>query len=217
MYKKFFKTNKLKDCKNSIIGIDGTPGVGKTTFLNLINKELGFNRIDEPVEENPFLEAFYKEKEKFFLPTQLYFLLNRYDGYLKAIETNNHIIVDKPIYSDFIYIKILYENKMISKKDFKLYNNIYNRFTKDIEKPKLMIYLKADLDIVLERIKKRNREFEQTESLSYWNSLIKEHDNFFKYYNFSKILTIDTNNLNLVDNDLDKKYVVDLVRNELNH
>lgn len=211
MYKEFFNMIK-KNNPNELIIVDGVVGSGKTTFMNLLKEELSLPGFEEPVTDNPLLEKFYHDRKRYSFPLQVFFLNRRFRMLKDAGENLTASVMDRSIYGDVIFAKLLHEGGDMEKDEFDLYQELLVNMLDHIESPKLMIYLKCDVDTAIHRIEKRGRDYEQIVERDYWERLNKEYEDYFKEYNLSKLLVIDVKNYDLLENEKDRKEVMDLVK-----
>ncbi len=202
--------------KYKYIAIEGPIGVGKTSLAKLIAKKYNGELILEQYYDNPFLKEFYDDIEKNAFHTQVFFLINRYKQQISDIQEfslfHSFIIADYTFYKDKIFA---YMN--LSDNDLLIYNKMYKAFEKDIISPDIIIYLYANMDVLSERIKKRNRDFEKNIKKDYLKSLIYSYDLFFKYFTLSKVVKIDTSDIDFVNSEEDRDFILDKVDNILNN
>lgn len=201
-----------KNNPNELIIVDGVVGSGKTTFMNLLKEELSLPGFEEPVTDNPLLEKFYHDRKRYSFPLQVFFLNRRFRMLKDAGENLTASVMDRSIYGDVIFAKLLHEGGDMEKDEFDLYQELLVNMLDHIESPKLMIYLKCDVDTAIHRIEKRGRDYEQIVERDYWERLNKEYEDYFKEYNLSKLLVIDVKNYDLLENEKDRKEVMDLVK-----
>lgn len=181
------------------IAVEGVIGVGKTTLATKLAKYFKAEIILEPVEENPFLEKFYKNIEAYAFQTQIFFLFSRYRQLRDLMQTR--IFFDM-IISDYIFEKDrIFANINLDENELNLYDHIVKFIEKEITKPDLVIFLQASPEKIMERIKKRNREFEKDISIEYIQELTKNYNNFFMHYKDSPVLMV-----NLDDVDITKEH-----------
>lgn len=178
------------------IAIEGVIGVGKTTLVTLLAREYNAKAILEDVEGNPFLHAFYEDPERYAFPTQIFFLLSRY----KELQNlTNRELFTKRIVSDYIFDKdkiFAYIN--LEKRERILYDKIHNLLHKDIVTPNFIIYLQANLDTIMERIRKRGRNYERSISEEYIKLLIQSYNEYFFHFNKCPVLIINANEVDFV-------------------
>ena len=198
----------------SVICIDGVVGAGKTTLGDILAKELNLTFFREPVDENPLLEKFYHNQNRYSFSIQVYFLNKRFKM-LKEAEKLNGCIMDRSIYGDVIFARLLMLGGKMSKEEFDLYEELLFNMLEHVSRPKLMVYLDVSVDTAIDRIKNRGRDYEQIVPRAYWESLNKQYNDYFQSYNFSKLLVIDANTLDFRRSDEDKKHIIDLISKNL--
>lgn len=214
MYKEFFSMVKKNKSNNAIV-IDGVVGVGKTTLMDLLHKELGHEKFIEPVVDNPILDKFYHDRKRHAFPLQIYFLNRRFKMLKEAALIKEPTLMDRSIYGDIIFAKLLNKNKEMDDDEFNLYMELLANMLDHIEAPKLMIYLEIDTDSAIKRIHSRGRDFEQIVEKEYWDNLNKEYKDYFKEYNLSPLTVIDASKYDLVNSEKDKKHIVNLIKTKL--
>lgn len=185
--------------KNKTIVIEGVVGVGKTTLMEVLSSKLDYIKYEEPVVNNPFLSAFYNDRIRYSFPLQMFFLKERFKLIKDANKKNQKSIMDRSIYADTIFANILYKNGELSKEEYDLYEDFKNTMLEHVEVPKLMIYLRCSVDTAINRIKKRNRDYEQSTEREYWENLNCEYEEYFNSYKKSNILIIDVDDVNIFD------------------
>ena len=173
------------------ISIEGSIGVGKTSLANMISKELKAKLILEKFEENPFLKDFYDNQDQYAFQTQLFFLLSRYSQHQDLRQVD---IFSKILISDYMFIKDrLFASLNLNDREMVLYDNIAKILEKDIVYPDLAIFLQADTDRLMENIRKRGRDFEQSIDWKYIDSLNQVYNEYFFRYDKGPLLIIHLN------------------------
>lgn len=178
------------------IVVEGVIGVGKTTLARLLAKKFNAKAILEDVDGNPFLEQFYEYPERYAFPTQIFFLLSRYNELRKL--TNRDLFTRK-IVSDYMFDKdriFAYIN--LERKERSLYDKIYKLLYPDIIKPDLIIYLQAGLDTIMRRIKDRGRNYEMGISEEYIKQLIRSYNEYFFHLDNIPMIVINANEVDFV-------------------
>ena len=197
-----------------MIVIDGVVGVGKSTLMNIFAKEMGMVKFEEPVVENPILPKFYGDRARYAFPSQVFFLNSRF-AHLKDAGKVEGCVLDRSIYGDAIFAKMLCKSGDMTKEEFAIYEELLENMVDHIKVPKLMIYLEVSVDEAMRRIQKRGRDFEQTVEREYWESLNEEYKSYFDNYSLSPILKINVDNLDFENNEEDKEKVLTLIKNRL--
>ena len=181
--------------KYKFIVVEGPIGVGKTTLARKLANNLNSELLLEKFLENPFLEKFYKDIDKYALSTQLHFLLQRKADLSKldSVSSNN-----KNYVSDYFINKDkLFAKTVLSRNEFELYTKIFHALNITIPKPDLIIYLQAEPDILLERIKLRGNGFEKNITKDYLQSITDAYTQFFYSYKDSPLLIINTSRVDV--------------------
>ena len=210
MYKEFFSMIK-KNNQNESIVIDAVVGAGKTVYVEMLSREMNIPCFHEPVQDNPILDRFYHDRKRYSFPLQIFFLNRRFEMLKRASELGKPVLMDRSIYGDMIFAKLLYEEGNMEKDEYMLYRDLLINMLDHVEAPKLMIYLKIDTDAAIERIRKRGRDYEQIVEREYWERLNREYENYFSEYNLSPLLVIDAAKYDIMRNNNDKDEVLNLI------
>jgi len=180
------------------ITVEGVIGVGKTSLATLLAKTFQGKLLLEEADENPFLPKFYEDPERFSFATQIFFLLSRYNSLKKVIHQE---IFSKMVISDYMLAKDrIFATINLKENELNLYNKIYNLIEKDIPYPDLVIFLQADVETLMKRIKKRGRHYEMGISADYLRDLIESYNEFFFHYEKSPVLIVNTKNADFIKN-----------------
>lgn len=181
------------------IVLSGVVGVGKSTISKILGKKYNYIVMNEPVEENPYLDQYYNDPKNMAFKMQIYMIMAR-SKQLKQAKIKSNIIFDRSILEDPIFVDVLYELGYMNIVDYKVYKEFYDivilqsiYLDKNI-KPELIIYLQADTKIAIERIFKRGRKSEQKIDNVYWKLLNKKYEDWYKCLkNKFNFLVINTN------------------------
>ena len=201
-----------KNKPNETIVIDAVVGAGKTSYMEMLSEEMKIPYFQEPVQDNPLLDKFYYDRKRYAFPLQIYFLNRRFEMLKQASEAGEPSLMDRSIYGDMIFAKMLYEKGDMEKDEFILYRDLLTNMLDHVEAPKLMIYLKIDTDSAIERIKKRGRDYEQIVERDYWENLNKEYEDYFSNYSLSPLLVIEAAKYDIVGNLKDREKVLQIIR-----
>ncbi len=184
--------------------VEGVIGVGKTTLVRMLSKRFGIRPILEIVEENPFLANFYVDRERWAFQTQLFFLLSRYSQQEELLK----IVKKEDVVSDYMFDKDrLFAQMNLFGDQLSLYERVYGVLESKVPTPDLIVYLKASVETLMERISMRDRLFERSISKNYISNLVKAYDGFFSKCT-SKFVTIDADKINFVRNERDFNLVI---------
>jgi len=180
------------------ICIEGTIGVGKTSLVNLLAKEMDAKTVLEKFEDNPFLKDFYSDRTRYAMQTQLFFLLSRYKQQQQLQQMD---MFTKSIISDYMFDKDrLFAALNLGDMELDLYNRIANELQKNIVYPDLTIFLQSETDRLMYNIKIRGREFEKNMDYSYIDNLNRIYNEYFFRYDKGPLLIINTNDIDFVNN-----------------
>ena len=199
------------------IGIAGNIGVGKTTFTKLVAEKINLKPYYESVDDNPYLSDFYGDMERWSFNLQIYFLQHRFKHHLEIMQNNKGVIQDRTIYEDVsIFAYNLYQMKIMSKRDWDTYRELFYNMEQFLRKPNLIIYLKASTDTLINRIKNRDRGYEKDISEAYLHRLNIYYKKWFGTPNDFNVLEINTNNFNIFKDEEKFDKIIDDIKNKLN-
>jgi len=193
------------------ITVEGPIGVGKTSLAKAISEHFQFHLLKEIVDENPFLNKFYKNIDEWSFQTEMFFLCNRY----KQLDDIQQHYINKqlPVVADYhIFKNLIFAQRTLKEYQYNKYEQIYKILTHDMPKPNLIIYLHANLETLLKRIELRGREFEKDISPLYLKQLSMDYEQFLN--DFEKehpnvpIIRFDGDQLDFVHNNNDLNYIL---------
>ncbi len=198
----------VQDLKQAprFIAVEGPIGVGKTSLTKRLAETFNYELLLENAEENPFLDRFYQNPRQHALATQLFFLFQR----AQQIADSRQSDLFEPVrVSDFLIDKDrLFAELNLEKDEYDLYHKVYQHLVIDAPKPDLVIYLQAPTEVLLQRIQKRGIPSEQMIESEYLNQLNRAYTEFFHYYSDSKLLIVNSAEIDLVANDEDYEQLV---------
>jgi len=198
------------------IAISGNIGSGKTSLASKLATHYGWQIEFESVEENPYLTDFYTDMPKWAFHLQVFFLHSRFNQVKRIQQSRISTIQDRTIYEDsHIFAANLYESKLISKRDYENYTGLYHSMENYINPPDLLIFLKADIPKLVDQIEKRGRIYERSIQIAYLKNLNNLYEKWISEYNLGKLLIIDVNNMNFVENQEDFSTIVEKIDREL--
>lgn len=193
--------------RRGYIALDGPIGVGKTTLAQLLAREIGARLVLEDAESNPFLARFYDEPDKYAFQAQLYFLLTRYR---QQRELSQQDLFTQATVADYLIAKDrIFANLNLAPDELTLYEQVYRLLDAQMPKPDLVVYLFARTEVLAERLRKRNRDFERYISYQYLERLSAAYRDFFFYYDEAPLLVVDTSEIDFVSDPDD---LADLIR-----
>ena len=176
--------------------IEGVIGVGKTSLARLLQSAFQAELMLEVFEENPFLSDFYGDRKRYAFQTQIFFLLSRYR---QQREFGSQILTGDTLIADYTFDKdSLFAHLNLEGDELDTYNLVHDALSERIHRPELIVYLKVDTDIAMQRIAMRDRSYERLMESSYIDELNQAYESFFNSYPACPVLTVDTNQLNYV-------------------
>lgn len=191
------------------IAVEGAIGVGKTTFVELLAPHLSATTLMEDIN-NPFLKDFYHDVPGAAFQAQLFFLLTRYQQQQKLQQRD---LFQQTILCDYIFPKDkIFAYLNLSDSELIIYEKLYTLLETTVPKPDLVIYLQASNDVLLQRIKKRNADYERGISRDYIRELTQAYNYFFFHYKMSSLLVINTSEIDFVENSADMEDLVKMIR-----
>ena len=199
----------MSQSPHDFIVIEGPLGVGKTTLAQRLAASFESDLLLEDADDNPFMERFYKEPQNVALQTQLFFLFQR----ARQIEELKQSDMFQPVrVADFILEKDrLFAELTLDEEEFKLYDQVYQHLSLAAPVPDLVIYLQAPVGVLLRRVTKRGRKYEQPLTADYLARLNEAYTSFFYDYNASPLLIVNAAEIDFADNDEDYQLILDYV------
>ncbi|MFQ6021326.1 MAG: deoxynucleoside kinase [Acidiferrobacterales bacterium] len=190
--------------------MEGPIGVGKTSLARRLSEAFGSKPLLEKPEENPFLERFYEARARYALPTQLFFLFQR----ARQIQELKQGDIFRPGYvTDFMLEKdTLFARVNLDDDELRLYEQVFSQLRVDLPVPDQVIYLQAPVDVLMERIRKRDFGYEHLIDRDYLQQVVDAYTQFFYHYNGGPLLVINAAEINFVDNDEDLQILLDEIR-----
>jgi deoxyadenosine/deoxycytidine kinase len=192
------------------IAVEGPIGVGKTALARRLATEFGARLLLEQVEENPFLRKFYEEPERYAFQTQLFFLLERYR---RQRELGQLDLFTSGTVADYLFAKDgIFAALTLGADEFHLYQQIFQLLDRALPKPDLVIYLEARPEVLLRRLKKRERDFERGITQEYLERLTEAFRSFFHDYTETPLLVVNCSDIDFVEHGGDLADLIKEVR-----
>ena len=183
------------------IAIAGNIGAGKTSLAELIAKHYNWEAHFEDVIDNPYLDDFYTHMERWSFNLQVYFLKSRFQQLLAFQNNKKTIVQDRTIYEDaFIFAPNLNAMGLMNQRDFKNYRELFDLVESLIEGPDLLIYLRSSIPNLVNKIHKRGRDYENSISIDYLSRLNERYEAWISTYDKNKMVIIDVDDLDFVEN-----------------
>ena len=191
------------------IVVEGAIGVGKSSLTNIIADRFQARRVMEVVEENPFLASFYTDRNKYAFQTQMFFLLSRFKQQQELFQQD---LFSNITVSDYLFAKDrIFAALTLDENELALYERVFGALGPQVTKPDLVIYLQARMDVLLSRIKKRNREFERRFDVGYLEGLVRAYNDFFFHYTDTPLLVVNTSDIDFVNNPDDLENLLQVI------
>jgi len=181
------------------VAVAGNIGVGKSTLVSMLCERLKWEPFYEPVTENPYLPDFYQDMKTWAFHSQIYFLTHRLRLHRQIIDHSNSVIQDRSVYEDAeIFAQNLYNQGQISERDYATYWELFQVLSKFLPPPDLVVYLRASVPKLQERILSRGRDYERSISAEYLTQLNGLYESWIADFNLCPVLTVPTDDLNYV-------------------
>lgn len=189
------------------IAIEGNIGAGKTTLAQKISEDFNAKLVLERFADNPFLPKFYEDKGRFAFPLEMSFLADRYQQFTD--DTSQYDLFKSFMVSDYdIYKSLIFARITLQKEEYQLYQRLFRLMYREVKKPKIYVYLYQTTERLLENIKKRGRDYEQSIAPEYLDQINKGYFEFIKGYPEQNNLVIELGDLDFVENEADYEKVL---------
>ena len=198
------------------IAIAGNIGSGKTTLTNMLAKPYGWKKFLEPVDDNPYIDDYYKDISRWALNLEVYFQKQRFKNLLEIEKSKETIIQDRTIFEG-VYVFATNNKNMgnMDERDYDTYMGLFDSMMKVIKMPELMVYLRASVPHLVKNIQKRGRDYEQQMPIDYLQGINNLYDEFiYKKYK-GKVLVIEVDNLDFEHNPREFGEIVDRIDSQL--
>jgi len=185
---------------DKFIVIAGNIGAGKTTLVQILSERLGFTPFYEPHEENPYLADFYDDMESWSYQSQVYFLTRRLKIHQNLSQAQGSVVQDRSVYEDAeIFARNLFLQGDLSQRDYNVYQDLYHVLSSLLPPPNLMVYLRASVETLTQRIAKRGRDYEAGISPEYLNRLNSLYEDWMDAFDQCPLLVINSDDLDFVE------------------
>ncbi|MFD1162586.1 deoxynucleoside kinase [Hwangdonia seohaensis] len=199
------------------VAIAGNIGAGKTTLTKLLAKHYKWEAQLEDVVDNPYLDDFYNQMERWSFNLQVYFLNSRFRQVAQIRESGKDIIQDRTIYEDaHIFAPNLHAMGLMTNRDFENYSSLFELMESFVQGPDLLIYLRSSISNLVDQIHKRGRDYENSISIDYLSRLNERYEAWISKYDKGNLLIIDVDQLDFVSNPEDLGYIINKVEAEIN-
>lgn len=199
------------------VAVAGNIGAGKTSLTKLLSKHYHWHPQFEDVVDNPYLDDFYNQMERWSFNLQIYFLNSRFRQVLQIRQSGQNIIQDRTIYEDaHIFAPNLHAMGLMTNRDFTNYKSLFELMESLVQGPDLLIYLRSSIPNLVNQIHKRGREYENSISIDYLSRLNERYEAWIQNYDKGKLLIVDVDKINFVDNPEDLGTVINRIDAEIN-
>lgn len=196
--------------RKRFIAVAGNIGAGKTELVGFLCRRYGLQPFYEPNDTNPYLADFYRDMKTWAFQSQIYFLTHKFRLHRELEQSAGAVVQDRTIYEDAeIFARNLYGQKLISKRDWQTYCELYDVISKSLEPPDIMIYLQAKVGTLRKRIRGRGRAMEADIPINYLRRLNSFYEDWFDRYALSPVLRISTDKLDYLTDLVDR---IDLLK-----
>jgi deoxyadenosine/deoxycytidine kinase len=198
------------------IAIAGNIGSGKTTLTGLLAKHYNWEARYEDVNDNPYLNDFYEDMQRWSFNLQIYFLNSRFSQVIEIRKQKNTVIQDRTIYEDaYIFAPNLHSMGLMSTRDFENYFTLFQLMSSFIQPPDILLYLRASVPTLVSQIQKRGRKYENNIRLDYLQRLNERYEAWIGSYNLGKKLIIEADDYDFPNNPVHLREVIDKIDAEL--
>ena len=199
------------------VAIAGNIGAGKTTLTKLLAKHYKWEPQLEDVVDNPYLDDFYNQMERWSFNLQVYFLNSRFRQVSQIRQSGKDIIQDRTIYEDaHIFAPNLHAMGLMTNRDYENYRSLFDLMESFVKGPDLLIYLRSSIPNLVSQIHKRGRDYENSISIDYLSRLNERYDAWITKYDKGNLLIIDVDNLDFVANPEDLGSIINKIDAEIN-
>ncbi len=196
--------------KARYIAVEGPIGVGKTSLAERLAAEFNGRAILEDADSNPFLKSFYSDKKKFAFQTQIFFLLGRHE---QQKEIAQQELFQSTIITDYVFAKDrIFAYLNLDENELRLYEQIYKILAVNVVKPDLLVYLQASTEVLMDRLRKRNKEYETNIDEGYIETLVDSYNRYFFTYGETPLLVVNTTDIDFVEDRDDLSNLVRKIR-----
>ncbi len=198
------------------IAVAGNIGSGKSTLTRLLAKHYGWEARYEAVDQNPYLEDYYRDIHRWSFNLEVFFLKERFRDLIGISQSESTIIQDRTIYEG-VYVFMQNNKAMghLSDRDYETYMELFEQMMSVVRQPDLMIYLRASVPHLVGNIQKRGRDYEQTMQLDYLENLNRRYDDFIYNRYSGRVMTIDKDKLDFLNRPKDLAAIIDRIDSEL--
>ena len=198
------------------IAVAGNIGSGKSTLTGLLAKHYGWEARHEVVDENPYLEDYYRDIHRWSFNLEVFFLKERFRDLMKISQADHTVIQDRTIYEGvYVFMQNNKEMGNLSDRDYETYMELFEQMMSVVRRPDLMIYLRASVPHLVGNIQQRGRDYEQTMQLEYLENLNRRYDDFIYNKYKGRVMTVEKDGLDFKNNAKDLAQIIDRIDSQL--
>ena len=198
------------------VAVAGNIGVGKSTLVEMLCVRLGWEPFYEPVTENPYLEDFYNDMSAWSFHSQIFFLTHRLRSHHKLGQHPSSVVQDRSVYEDAeIFAYNLFLQGHINQRDYQTYRDLYETTSRLLPPPDLVVYLRASVPTLLNRIERRGRNYERTISAEYLHGLNDLYEQWIDNFTLCPVLAVPADELDYVSHTGHLRLIVEKVQDKL--
>lgn len=199
------------------IAVSGNIGSGKTTLTNLLAKHYKWTPQYEEVDDNPYLDDFYSEMQRWSFNLQIFFLNSRFRQVKEIRDSGKEVIQDRTIYEDaHIFAPNLHAMGLMPSRDYENYQSLFGLMESLVQPPDLLIYLRASIPTLVDQIQKRGRDYENAIRLDYLNRLNERYEAWISGYDKGKLLIINVDENKFANNPEHLGEIINRIDAEMN-
>jgi deoxyadenosine/deoxycytidine kinase len=199
------------------VAVAGNIGSGKTSLTGLLSKHYNWLPHYEDADDNPYLNDFYEDMQRWSFNLQIYFLNSRFNQVVDIRKSGKKVIQDRTIYEDaYIFAPNLHAMSLMTTRDYENYLSLFELMNSFINPPDLLIYLRASVPTLVNNIQKRGREYENSIRLDYLRRLNERYEAWISEYSSGKLLIIDIDDINFIEKPEDLGAVINKIDAEIN-
>lgn len=197
------------------IAIAGNIGSGKTTLTKMLARNFGWQPHFEPVDNNPYLDDFYKDMKRWAFNLQVYFLNKRFKDVVEISRSSDTVVQDRTIFEDAcIFAPNLHDMGMMSDRDFSNYTDLFSLMVSLVKLPDLLIYIRSSVPTLIDHIERRGRNFEQSIRIDYLKGLNVRYENWIKDYK-GRLIVVDGDKYDFLNDRKAFSKIADAIDSEL--
>jgi len=198
------------------VAVAGNIGVGKSTLVEMLCVRLGWEPFYEPVTENPYLSDFYQDMDSWSFHSQIFFLAHRLKSHYRLGQHPTSVVQDRSVYEDAeIFAQNLFLQGHISQRDYLTYRELYETTTQLLPPPDLVVYLRASVPTLLNRIARRGRDYEKTINEGYLSGLNNLYEQWIENFSLCPVLAVPADDLDYVSHSGHLRLILDKVQDKL--